>query len=111
MGENIIKHANIVYVAEISVIGGVETFVYEMVKKYHDLDIAVVCKQCDPLQAKRIKKYCRLYKFTGQKIDCKVIVINHVRVLRYIKQFTPTIQIHNINQYHMTIQELHHLLV
>lgn len=85
MGENIIKHANIIYVAEISPIGGVETFVYEMAKKYKDLDIAVVCKQCDPLQAKRIRKYCKLYMFHGQQIDCKVIVINHDQsIINYV---------------------------
>ena len=77
MSESIIKHKNIIYVAEISIIGGVETFVYEMVKKYHKLDIAVVCKRCDPIQAQRIRKYCRLYLFTGQKIECDVAIINH----------------------------------
>ena len=39
-----IKHKNIVYIRDFSELGGVETFTYEMVKKYHNLDIAVVYK-------------------------------------------------------------------
>lgn len=49
-----IKHKNIVYVRDISPIGGVETYVYELIKKYRNLDIAVVCRTCDPVQKKRL---------------------------------------------------------
>ena len=72
-----IKHDNIIYVRDISKIGGVETYVYELVKKYHDLDIAVVCRTCDMTQRKRIKKYCPLYIFRNEPIECKVAVINY----------------------------------
>lgn len=73
----IIKHDNILYVRDISVIGGVETWVYEMVKKYHDLDIAVVYKRADNTQLKRILKYCRAYKHTDQEIHAKMTIINY----------------------------------
>ena len=53
-----IKHANIIYMPTISALGGIETYVYELAKKYGDYDIAVVSKKCDPQQAKRIRKYC-----------------------------------------------------
>ena len=53
--QEIIKHSNIIYMPNISPLGGIETYVYEMVKKYKDLDIAVVSKNCDKTQAKRIK--------------------------------------------------------
>lgn len=80
-----IEHANIIYMPNISELGGIETFVYEMVKKYHDLDIAVVSKYCDPKQAIRIKKYCRLYIHKDEKIKCKVAIINYDQsIINYI---------------------------
>ena len=72
-----IKHANIIYMPNISALGGIETYVYEMVKKYHKLDIAVVCKLCDKKQRERIEKYCKVYNFTNEPIECKVAIINY----------------------------------
>ena len=72
-----IKHDNIVYVRDISKIGGVETYVYELIKKYKDLDIAVVCRTCDTHQRNRLRKFCKVYMFRGEPIDCKVAVINY----------------------------------
>lgn len=82
-----IEHDNIFYVRDISVIGGVETFVYEMVKKYKDNDIAVVYKTAHPNQIKRLKKYCRVYCHTTQRIKCKVAIINYdVTIIPYIDE-------------------------
>ena len=61
----------------ISALGGIETYVYEMVKKYHKYDIAVVSKYCDENQKKRIEKYCRVYIHTNEQIECKVAIINY----------------------------------
>lgn len=72
-----IKHDNIIYVRDISPLGGVETFVYEMIKKYHSLDIAVVYKTADIKQLERIRQYCRTYRHTNEDIICKVAVINY----------------------------------
>lgn len=84
---DVIKHANIIYMPHISALGGIETYVYEMVKKYKDLDIAVVSKICDPAQARRIRKYCKLYIHTNQEIDCKVAIINYdTSIISYIKE-------------------------
>lgn len=83
----IIKHDNIIYMPNISALGGIETYVYELVKKYSDLDIAVVTKKCDPIQAKRIKKYCKLYIHTNEKIECKVAIINYDQsIICYINE-------------------------
>lgn len=80
-----IEHKNILYVRDISVIGGVETYVYEMVKKYHDLDIAVVCKQININQLRRLSKYCKVYKHYGEKIICDVAIINYdTSIIPYI---------------------------
>ena len=63
-----IKHSNILYARDIHKIGGVETFVYEMVKKYKDLDIAVVTRNIDANQKRRLEKYCRVYIYKGKKM-------------------------------------------
>ena len=74
---DIIEHSNIIYMPNISELGGIETYVYEMVKKYQHLDIAVVSKQCDMKQAQRIRQYCKLYIHTNQQIKCDVAIINY----------------------------------
>ena len=71
-----IKHDNILYVRNIHSIGGVETFVYELAKKYKDKDIAIVCKNVDPKQKERLKKYCHVYIHNNELIECKVIITN-----------------------------------
>ena len=83
----IIKHANIIYMPTISALGGIETYVYELVKKYKDLDIAVVSKRCDEIQKQRLMKYCRVYIHTNQKIECKVCIINYDQsIISYINE-------------------------
>lgn len=83
----LIKHDNILYIKDISEIGGVETFYYEMVKKYHDLDIAVVYKNANQKQLERLEEYCPTYKHTNQDIECKVAIINYdVSIIPYITE-------------------------
>ena len=73
-----IDHANVFYANDIYKIGGVETYLYEMVKKYKDLDICVCYKSADKNQLKRLKKYCPVYKVDGNtKIKCKIGIINY----------------------------------
>jgi len=71
-----IKHENIIYARDINPIGGVETYVYELVKKYHNYDIAVVCRRIAKCQKKRLQKYCKVYEYHNEPIDCKVAIIN-----------------------------------
>lgn len=82
-----IKHNNIFYIRDFSEVGGVETFVWEMVKKFKDLDIAVVYKNASPLQVQRVKQYCKTYCHVDQKIICKVAIINYdVSIIDYIDE-------------------------
>lgn len=82
-----IEHDNIIYVAYISEIGGVETFVYELAKKYKDRDIAVVCKKIDRKQLERLSSLCWVYKHTDQFIKCKTAVINcDTSIIRFINK-------------------------
>ena len=69
----------------ISALGGIETYVYELVKKYKDLDIAVVCKKINRAQRRRLRKLCPVYVHQGEKIRCKVCLINYDQtILDYI---------------------------
>lgn len=72
----VIQHDNIIYIRDFTEIGGVETFTYEMAKKFQDLDIAVVYKTAHPLQVERVSQLCPVYQHTNQKIICKVAIIN-----------------------------------
>lgn len=84
---DIIKHDNIFYVRNIHAIGGVETYVYEMAKKYQDKDIAVVCKTVAPEQKRRLEKYCRVYIHKNQPIECKIIITNwDTSIIEYVNK-------------------------
>lgn len=72
-----IEHANIIYMPNISPLGGIETWVRETVEMYKDYDIAVVSKFCDENQKKLINKYCKVYIHTNQKIKADVVFINY----------------------------------
>lgn len=81
----IIKHSNILYVRDITALGGVETWAYEIAKKYHNLDLAVVVKTIDFHQLQRLSKLVPVYKHTNQKIECDVAVTNYdTSIIPYI---------------------------
>lgn len=83
----VIKHDNIVYIRNINEIGGVETYTYELVKKYKENDIAVVCKTIAEGQRKRLEKMCRVYIHREQEIECKVIITNwDTSIIRYVNK-------------------------
>lgn len=81
-----IYHDNIIYISNISKLGGVESWTYYFVKKYKDLDIAVVTKAADYKQAERLKQFCPVYVYQGQEIECKVVFTNwDISILDKIK--------------------------
>ncbi len=81
----IIKHSNILYIKDITALGGVETWAYEIAKKYHDLDLAVVVKTIDFHQLQRLSKLAPVYRHTNQRIECDVAVINYdTSIIPYI---------------------------
>jgi len=100
-----IVHDNIIYIRDFSEIGGVETFTYEMIKKYKDKDIAVVFKTAHQSQLNRVRKYCRAYRHTNQKIICKVAIINYdTTIIDYI---TPDIYKENAKANEGIYQVIH----
>ena len=74
------KYANVFYVPHFNIIGGIETYCYELAKKYKDKDITFVYSDetSDRKQLNRIRKYCRVIKQpygSTQKIQCKRLFI------------------------------------
>lgn len=74
------KYANVFYVPHFNIIGGIETYCYELAKKYHNKDITFVYSDetSDKKQLNRIRKYCRVIKQpygSMQKIQCKRLFI------------------------------------
>lgn len=70
-------YSNIYYFDHICAIGGTETFLYELAKKYKNIDLTIVYKDADPTQLARLKQYVRCIKYTGQKLKCKKIFFNY----------------------------------
>lgn len=82
-----IRHNNIIYISNISKLGGVESFAYYMAKKYRHLDICVVCKSIDINQLERIQQFCPVYVHHGEDIYCKTMIINYdTSILDYVKE-------------------------
>lgn len=72
-----IESNNIFFVYNFNVIGGVETFIYELAKKYNDYDITVVYVSGDDKQIKRLKKFVRVIKYANQHFKCKKAFFNY----------------------------------
>ena len=70
-------YTNIFYFDRLNKIGGVETFFYEIAKKYCDNDITVFYSYGDLKQIQRLKKYIRVIKYTDQNIKCKKAFFNY----------------------------------
>lgn len=87
------KYINIFYFWHINIIGGIETFFYEMVKKYSDdHDITIVYRTGDEEQIRRLKKYVRVKKYNGETLECEkcffnfnLDIIDNVKSKEYIQ--------------------------
>lgn len=72
-----LEYTNIYYFYHISNIGGTETFLYELAKKYKDYDLTIFYKYGDEKQLERLKKFVRCVKFIGQDIYCEKAFFNY----------------------------------
>lgn len=74
---------NIFWFSNLNVIGGTETFLYYLAKKYKEWDITVLYKKGDPLQVGRISQYCRCIQWHGEHLKCKKLFIafNHKEII------------------------------
>ena len=71
------EYNNVFYFKKISEIGGTESFLYYLSKKYKKYDIVVFYKIGDLNQILRLKKYVRVIQYTNQKIKCKKAFFNY----------------------------------
>ena len=67
---------NVFTVINLYAIGGGESFLYYLAKKYKDRDITVYYTKGDFSQVERLSRYARVIKYTGQKIKCKRVFFN-----------------------------------
>lgn len=79
-----VKYANVFVCNAIGKIGGVETFLYEIAKKYGVYDITVVYNEADLKQVRRISKYVRCVRLT-EPIECEKCFMNYQAPIDKIK--------------------------
>lgn len=67
---------NIFYFSHINKIGGIETFFYQLAKRYKDWDLTVYYRTGDPVQIARLKQFIRVKKYKGETIECDKAFFN-----------------------------------
>lgn len=71
-----VKYSNVFLCRGLGKIGGVETFLYEIGKKYGIWDITVLYTEADLKQVRRIAKYVRCVRLT-EEIECDICFMNY----------------------------------
>lgn len=67
-----VKYANVFFVHNIQQLGGVETYLWEIAKKYKDYDIVVAYQEADAKQLERLRKLVRCIRVSeNHPIQCK----------------------------------------
>lgn len=67
-----VKYANVFHVHCIQQLGGVETYLWEIAKKYHQYDIVVAYEEADYKQLERLRKLVRCVRVTeNNPLVCK----------------------------------------
>lgn len=68
---------NIFYIYNLNLIGGTESFLYYLCRKYQDYDITIYYQIGDINQINRLRQYVRVKKYDGEKIQCKKAFFNY----------------------------------
>ena len=68
---------NVFYYGHVCHIGGVETFFYEIARKYADRDMTLLYKSGDEKQLERIREYIRVKRWNGEKIQCRKLICGY----------------------------------
>ena len=67
-----VKYNNVFFVHCIQALGGVETYLWEIAKKYHEYDVVVAYQEADGKQLDRLRKLVRCIRvIPGKPIKCK----------------------------------------
>lgn len=67
---------NIFYFYNINKIGGIETFFYQLCKKYKDWDITIYYQYGDIEQITRLRQFVRVKQYCGEIIECDKAFFN-----------------------------------
>lgn len=67
---------NIFFFRHINKIGGIETFFYNLAKKYKDWDIVIYYMSGDEAQIKRLSQYVRVKEYKDERIKCERAFFN-----------------------------------
>ena len=65
-----VKYNNVFFVHTIQALGGVETYLWEIAKKYHEYDVVIAYREADGKQLERLKKLVKCIR-VNQPIYCK----------------------------------------
>ena len=72
------EYKTIIYFQHINSIGGVETYEYELVKKYSATkDITIFYVSGDLKQIKRLKQFVKVIKYQGEEVECDQVFVNY----------------------------------
>ena len=67
----------ILFYGHVCRIGGVETFFYEMARKYAGRDLTLLYKSGDPDQLRRVAQYIRVKKWDGKPVSCRQAIFGY----------------------------------
>lgn len=62
---------NVFYYRRLVAVGGVETFFYELAKKYGSRDITVLYRDGDQEQLRRLAELVRVRRWNGEPVECR----------------------------------------
>lgn len=71
-----VKYSNVFLCRGLGKIGGVETFLYEIGKKYGVWDITILYTEANLKQVRRLSKYVRCIRLT-EEVECDVCFMNY----------------------------------
>lgn len=76
---------NIFYFYMINSIGGIESFFYNIAKKYQDWDIVIYYSKGDAKQINRLRQYVKCKQWNGEKIQCEKAFFNfNLNIIDYV---------------------------
>lgn len=85
------KHTNVFYIKQLAKIGGVETFIYEIARKYN-WDVVLYYDRASQNQIDRIIRNIPCIPYIGQQIECERIFVNNDTTILSTTKFKDVVQ-------------------
>lgn len=100
--------SNVFWVGNLSEIGGVETFIYELAKMFADYDFVVYYNSIPRNQLKRLQKYIKCVKYKGEKIKCKKFFMNYdISIIDNVEADEYIEIMHAVFKYNKVVPHIH----